>query len=346
MNLNTSSSSESDFEVLEIISNISVPRNLKRAKHKRDPFTYSDDDFKILYRLDKNTVSHLNDLISPALTPVSHRKFSLSVLEQIFITLRFYATGTLQISDTNVHKTTMSRVVYKVSKEITKLAKSYITMPIGSELQEVKELFYNIAGFPNVIGCIDGTHIPIQSPGGNLAELYRNKGGLSSINVQVVCDAKLNIRYLDAHGYGSTEDSIVFENSSLRTQLYSKEIDGHLLGDSAYPCSKYLMTPIINPSTNAEKLYNKAHNKTRNTIERTIIAWKNRFPCLSLKLRLNLQHTLAVITATAVLHNICNQQNDSFLFDTPEENIPKCNTVYKFSEDYKSRQLLVEQYFR
>ncbi|CAG4999139.1 unnamed protein product [Parnassius apollo] len=164
--MNTSSSSESDLEVLEFISSISVPRNLR---HRRNPFEmFTDEEFQLRYRFNKNTVIHLSDTISSALVPIMHRKYTLSVLEQIFIALRFYATGTFQIvigDDINVHKTTVSRVVYKVSKEIAKRARSYISMPNVVDLREVKAQFFDIAGFPNVIGCVDGSHIPIQSPG-------------------------------------------------------------------------------------------------------------------------------------------------------------------------------------
>lgn len=226
-------------------------------------------------------------MISPALTPVKQRKYTLSVLEQIFIAIRFYATGTFQVvigDDINVHKTTVSRVVYKVSKEIAKLARRYIFMPNAENLREVKAQFCNIAGFPNVIGCIDGSHIPIQSPGGEQAELFRNRKGFFSINVQVVCDAKLYIRDIDARWHGSTHDSTIYHNSFIRARLDNNELDGHLLGDSAYPCRRHMMTPVLNPETNPEKHYNEAQIRTRNTIERMFGVWKRRFPCLSQKL--------------------------------------------------------------
>ncbi|KOB74259.1 putative Gag protein [Operophtera brumata] len=71
--LNTSSSSESDVEVMEFISSISVPRNLRQ---RRNPFEmFSDEEFISRYRFNKHTVIHVSDIISTALAPLTHRKY-------------------------------------------------------------------------------------------------------------------------------------------------------------------------------------------------------------------------------------------------------------------------------
>jgi hypothetical protein len=81
--------------------------------------------------------------------------------------------------------------------------------------------------------------------------------------------------------------------------------DLHLLGDSGYACMPYLLTPVPNPTSRAELNFNRAQISTRNTVERQYGVWKRRFPVLDLGIRspymLNIQ---AIITATAVLHNI------------------------------------------
>ena len=50
-------------------------------------------------------------------------------------------------------------------------------------------------GFPKVLGCIDGSHIPIIAPSIN-EPLYVNRKGYHSINVQAICDDEF--RFIDA----------------------------------------------------------------------------------------------------------------------------------------------------
>lgn len=42
-----------------------------------------------------------------------------------------------------------------------------------------------VSGFPNVVGCVDGTHIKIKALNVNEGE-YVNRTGFHSLNVQVI----------------------------------------------------------------------------------------------------------------------------------------------------------------
>lgn len=180
-----------------------------------------------------------------------------------------------------------------------------------AEILSTKAKFHNIRNFPNVIGCVDGSHIRILSPGGENAEIFRNRKGYFSINMQAVCDAELKIRNIDARWPGATHDSSMWNASLLCAQFEAGEFPGcFLLGDSAYALKEYMMTPLLNPTTAAEQNYNNAHIHTRNCIERCFGVWKRRFACLSLGLRTKLDTTLAIIVATAVLHNIAINEKD------------------------------------
>lgn len=165
-------------------------------------------------------------------------------------------------------------------------------------------------GFPGVVGAVDCTHIPIQNPGGENAELFRNRKGWFSINVQLMCDADMRIRNVVASWRGSTHDSRIFNESVLKQRLRNMEQQYHILGDKGYPCFKYLLTPLQNPITPSERRYNFAHSSTRMVIERVNGVLKRRFPCLSSTLRFTPERCCVVIVACAVLHNLAVLNHD------------------------------------
>lgn len=61
---------------------------------------------------------------------------------------------------------------------------------VGNDAIRTKHEFYQIAGFPNVLGAVDGTLIPIIAPKDNKPE-YVCRKGFHAMNVQVVADASL-----------------------------------------------------------------------------------------------------------------------------------------------------------
>ncbi|WAR11588.1 HARB1-like protein, partial [Mya arenaria] len=63
-----------------------------------------------------------------------------------------------------------------------------VKFPTGLEIESVKRKFYSVAGSPNVVGAVDGTHVKIQAPPDNEAD-YVNRKGYHSLNEQMVCDA-------------------------------------------------------------------------------------------------------------------------------------------------------------
>ncbi|XP_015376291.1 PREDICTED: putative nuclease HARBI1 [Diuraphis noxia] len=142
------------------------------------------------------------------------------------------------------------------------------SISVGNNIQDTKEQFYRIGEFPGAIGGIDCTHVPIKSPRGDNAEIYRNRKGWMSLNVQIVCGPKMQIFDIVCRWPGSVHDSRIYNNSRVKLLIESNALAGHLIGDSGYPQSKFLYTPKLNPSTAAENKYNKSHIKTRNVIER------------------------------------------------------------------------------
>lgn len=50
-----------------------------------------------------------------------------------------------------------------------------VVFPLGNKLTEIKRGFVNHSGDAGVVGAIDCTDNPIQSPGGDMVELFRNR---------------------------------------------------------------------------------------------------------------------------------------------------------------------------
>lgn len=97
------------------------------------------------------------------------RNNSVSPINQLLTALLFYASSGHQINVgdfMHMNQSTVSRTVKKVSEVIASLHNHYIKMPANpQEILSCQNGFYGIARFPRVIGCIDGTHIKIRSPG-------------------------------------------------------------------------------------------------------------------------------------------------------------------------------------
>lgn len=233
----------------------------------------------------------------------------------VLVTLRFFATGSFlqTVGDfVGIDKSTASRVIIKVSRAIAQMYVDYIQMPSTEEdTAKVVCGFYNIAKFPRCVGAIDCTHVKIQSPGGNNAELYRNRKGFFSFNVQVVSDSDLIIRDLVCRWPGSAHDSNIFRNSNIRRRFENNEFGNNVLvGDSGYGIQSYLITPLRNPQTAAEHLFNESQIRTRNPVERLFGVWKRRFPILSLGIRMHIEKVEAIVVAVGVLHNIARTFRD------------------------------------
>lgn len=162
--------------------------------------------------------------------------------------------------------------------------------------------------------------------GGEHSEFFRNRKGYFSINTQVVCDSANRIMDIVARWPGSAHDSYIFSNSAIRTKFENGEFgNAVILGDSAYPLTNYLMTPLAVPQTRAAEKYNWSHIRTRTVVERTFGIWKRRFPILCVGIRCKLALAQKIIIATAVLQNIIvflRDENDN-AFD--DENVLEIN---------------------
>ncbi|XP_041961997.1 putative nuclease HARBI1 isoform X2 [Alosa sapidissima] len=278
-----------------------------------DVLNFPDRVLISFYRLPRHLILNLVKELRPVLERPSRRHGALAVLVQVTNALRFFAKGDFQTevaSLSSVSQLCISRNLMEVTKAICNLAPNYIQFPLGEELLRIKEEFLQQSGMPGVIGLIDGSLFPIKAPNGPSEPAYVCRKGYHAINVQAIGDQNMVIRHLLAKWPGSIHDSFIFNTRA----------SGWLLGDSGYPLKPYLITPIMNEQTEAERKYNVPHKRCRSRQERLYGIWKGRWRYHDKSggyLQYSPKRVVMFVKATAVLHNICRMAN---LPDT--KNIP------------------------
>lgn len=290
-----------------------LPRRL--ITDRQNPFTvYSEEEFIEQYRLSKECIRILLDQIEPHLPRAQDgRGCSIPAYLQLLTAVMHFGSGSFQRTTANDICSGMSvasvcNIVTTIATVLCRLAPVYIKFPEPADIPDLTENFFAIAGMPGVFGCIDGSLIYIVSPGGNDAELYRSQKNRFAINVMAICDHNLVFSNVICSWPGSVHDSKVFDNSRVCKLLEEGDYSGCLLGDSGYPCRKYLMTPVLAPTTQKQHRYNSAHIKTHSVIERAFGVLKHRFPILNM-VRTRLSTTKKIIMASVILHNIARLYN-------------------------------------
>ncbi|XP_021963469.1 putative nuclease HARBI1 [Folsomia candida] len=323
--------------------------SIRKLQDMSNPFeSFSEYQFQARFRLSKEGVIFVAALIKPKIVSPLKRGAQIPAFMQLLVALRFYSAGTfqIQIGDlTNLSQGTISKIVKRVSHALASLKPQFIRYPTENEAVVIRQRFYDYGGFPGVIGAIDCTHVLIKSVGGPNAELFRDRKGNFSINVQLICTSDLKITNVVARWYGSCHDNRIFENSKICGQLERAEVPSVLLGDSGYGCTPFLLTPFSHPVTAAEKRYQSAQIKTRNPIERCNGVLKQRFNCLRY-MRLKLRTCLTTIVACCVLHNIALLHRDNLQFEEEVDEDHEEDTVTPLSSSgIASRTRIVLSHF-
>ena len=223
-----------------------IPRIMTRLPLFRDE-DFSDEAFFQRFRFTKDGFNHLRNLLADDLLEAeNNRGHPIPPKTQLLVALRYYATGSFQIVHGDlqgVSQPSASRIVKTVSTAIAGKRAGNIRFPTGEKATETKRKFYEMHGFPDVLGCVDGVHVPIQAPSLDEREIYRCRKGFMSLNVQGIADADLKFINIVNRWPGSTHDSRIFDNSRICFQFEQNYIDGLLLeANPKFLCRVYYST--------------------------------------------------------------------------------------------------------
>lgn len=174
------------------------------------------------------------------------------------IFLRYLATGSfMQVCSELcfVSKAMAWRSIHRVIKCLCGLQNRFIRFPERSDFQRIELSFREKKGFPGIIGCVDGTHIPLWVPASDRRETFRNRKGFLSLNCQMVCGPRGEIFDCVTGWPGSAHDSRIWKESQVMDIASRMPNEYHILGDSAYPLSTFLMPPFKNPQTRIHRIF-------------------------------------------------------------------------------------------
>ncbi|XP_044745975.1 putative nuclease HARBI1 [Coccinella septempunctata] len=283
--------------------------------------SYTDKEFMEHFKVPRSVLFNLaEEFAQSEYYPKKDTGFSRIDAEKCMWVFCWYATHEAasfrDVADRfNIALSTLHLIIENISVFISNKSKEIIKWPSEEEKNFIMEDFASM-GFPDVLGCVDGSHVRIDKPTED-HESYYNRKKYYSIQFQAVCDSKRRIRDVFIGFPGSVHDSRVFQNSPLYVNLPALCKDKYILGDSAYPCLRNLLTPYKNNGhlSPVETNFNKKLSHCRVLIEHTFGLLKQKFRQLyHLKLR-SIPTICHFIRACCVLHNLSLEEFDEEVAD-------------------------------
>ena len=293
--------------------------------------SFTEEDWLENFRMSKETFLYLCQELGHTISRQdTHMRKALPSEMRVAITL--WRLGTNDSYRTVGHLFGVSRSsVYLIVKEVcqaivNKLLPIYIRIPEGDTLKEVVRQFQSKYNFPQCIGAIDGSHIPIVAPSEFPADYY-NRKGWHSVILQALVDHEYRFMNLSvgypgrAHDARVLANSLVFQKAQAGTLLpdWKKRICGTdvplvILGDPAYPLLPWLMKPFVDHGglTGQQKAFNYSLSRARIVVENAFGRLKGRWRCLLKRNDTFIEDMPTVISACCVLHNICEVHRDHF----------------------------------
>ncbi|XP_065651247.1 putative nuclease HARBI1 [Hydra vulgaris] len=171
----------------------------------------------------------------------------------------------------------------------------------NEEINFMTYKFESKFGIPLVLGCFDGTHIPIQQPQDNCHDYFCYKMKYS-LNCQAVGDEKGRFTDVEIRWPGSVHDARIYANKLVPG--YSPVLP-FLLEDPAYPLLPNLLKEYPHSESDKHALFNNMLRSARNQIECAFGRLKSRWRVLNRCIDVDLELTTPLVYTCFVLHNFC-----------------------------------------
>jgi hypothetical protein len=235
-----------------------------------------------------------------------------------------------------------------VNAIIDELLMSCLNMPDAIECENISYHFERKSHIPQLIGAIDGTHIPILPP----SEGYRdfvNRKGWPLIILQAVVDHTYRFRNINYQSPGSCHDASVFSRSQIyrdsnrlipnKTKSMNEvDIPFLIMADPAYPLLPWLIegytkTARLSPE---EESFNVHLSCSRVCVEIAFGRLKARCRCLLKRLDVHYTFVPNVVTACCILHNIVESRSENFVSSWVTD-VKEAEIIFPQPDDHHDR---------
>ncbi|CAF4195965.1 unnamed protein product [Rotaria sp. Silwood2] len=203
--------------------------------------------------------------------------------------------------------------------------------------------FLTQCGYPLCLGSRDGTHVQIKPPVGTETDYYNCKKFHSVIMLAAV-NSKLMFTYINVGAPERCYKSSIYSRWTLyyviQNSIYKKSffiennatMYAHLMADSVFALHSTLIKQYAERPNMSKKecMFNYRLSMARSTVERAFGMMKNRFRCIHRKMEYELDNSVRIIKAIAILHNICIISGDNSELDWDISYViykkPSCNS--------------------
>ncbi|KAF7204532.1 putative nuclease HARBI1 [Nothobranchius furzeri] len=324
---------------------------------------FSDEALFEKFHLSRPCIAFILDSVGTHMKTVDSTKRHTSVDVMLMIALNYYAHGAFSSSvagNTWMSQTgNLNSVVKTISGVLAAMCKTFISFPLTAEARSrTASQIEEFCGIPNVLGVLAPAHFKIRaSPYDKTSfKSFINALGYTSVVSQFICDSEGNILSVEKCCVGSS-----FEQEMWETSFKGKEVENEqhgpfwFIGGKGYHLSKHVLTPVLEPSTDGDIRFNKAHAKIHNVMEVTIGSMKRRFKCLmqlGFADETSLNTKANIIKACCMLHNIAKKfsvplpgNNTAAVHETPYPGKQHLSPVEVSTEALEVRRQLIEKNF-
>uniref|UniRef100_A0A8C6T436 DDE Tnp4 domain-containing protein n=1 Tax=Neogobius melanostomus TaxID=47308 RepID=A0A8C6T436_9GOBI len=217
---------------------------------------FNDQEWKQNFRMTRPSFMKLCSLMEGHMAPEQVTVRAPVPLMRIAVVL--YKLGScaeyrIVANQFGISKSSVKKFVYLFCKSMVQgPIKQLIRAPTDEEAGEIARRFEASHHIPQIMGLIDGTHIPVLPPSDGYKDFVNRKGWPSYI-LQAVVDDKFCFWNINCKMPGSAHDANALRQSDLfqRAHLLPKTIRGKdiklfIIGDPAYPLLDWLIKGYTN----------------------------------------------------------------------------------------------------